>query len=412
MDGERMDPEENRAPGPEQAGGAAEFVARLQQLKDWSGLTYRELTSRAEAVGDVLPRSTVANMLSRSTLPREELVAAFVRACGCGPGATETWLRVRKELGRRERQPAEVPEYGSGRTPDPAAGRPQHPEDGKTGDPAVGRTPDPTGGADGTRHGEHGEPGQRGQPGEPEQPEEHERSGRREKPVGPGRPGQLPAPARDSGVPRAVWAAAVVVLGAVLLAVGLTVAGDDGADPAEEMRRGTGAPASGSPGAARGGEPALARLSVPSPGPVRIKAVHSGLCLAERGGDSGLLYQLPCRSGSIPGFSLQRRGEDWRIATRHPTFGPGCTGVSNGSRETETPLNDQECGKRGTAEAFRLEPFGGEAGVFRLRPLHSDLCVGVEDRLVGSGAEIRQQTCEKSGAAQTFALERAAGVRR
>ena len=86
----------------------------MQALKDWSGLTYRELTARADAVGDVLPRSTVANMLSRTTVPREELVAAFVRACGCGPGATETWLRVRKELTRRERQSVEVPEYGVG----------------------------------------------------------------------------------------------------------------------------------------------------------------------------------------------------------------------------------------------------------------------------------------------------------
>ncbi|MFF8608332.1 helix-turn-helix domain-containing protein [Streptomyces sp. NPDC015346] len=89
------------APDPREATDAAAFIARLQALKDWSGLTYRELTARAEAVGDVLPRSTVANMLARSTVPREELLTAFVRACGVDPGELESWQVVRKELAVR-----------------------------------------------------------------------------------------------------------------------------------------------------------------------------------------------------------------------------------------------------------------------------------------------------------------------
>ncbi|AGP54932.1 hypothetical protein [Streptomyces rapamycinicus] len=70
----------DRAPDPQGARNPGEFIAALQALKDWSRLTYRELAARADALGDVLPRSTVANMLARATLPREELVAAFVRA--------------------------------------------------------------------------------------------------------------------------------------------------------------------------------------------------------------------------------------------------------------------------------------------------------------------------------------------
>lgn len=57
------------APDPREATDAASFIAQLQALKDWSGLTYRELSARASALGDVLPRSTVANMLARSTVP-------------------------------------------------------------------------------------------------------------------------------------------------------------------------------------------------------------------------------------------------------------------------------------------------------------------------------------------------------
>lgn len=59
-----------------------EFTAALRGLKARSGLTLRQLESRAVARGDVLPRSTVADLLRRRTLPRRETVAAFVRACG------------------------------------------------------------------------------------------------------------------------------------------------------------------------------------------------------------------------------------------------------------------------------------------------------------------------------------------
>lgn len=89
------------APDPREATDAASFIAQLQALKDWSGLTYRELSARADALGEVLPRSTVANMLARSTVPREELLIAFVRACGADAGELENWQTVRKELAAR-----------------------------------------------------------------------------------------------------------------------------------------------------------------------------------------------------------------------------------------------------------------------------------------------------------------------
>ncbi|MGW0960395.1 helix-turn-helix domain-containing protein [Streptomyces gelaticus] len=89
---------EGRAPDPCEARSAPEFIALLRVLKDASGLTFRELAQRADEVGDVLPRSTIANMLARTSVPREELLAAFVRACGCAPAQVDTWLAVRKEL--------------------------------------------------------------------------------------------------------------------------------------------------------------------------------------------------------------------------------------------------------------------------------------------------------------------------
>ncbi|MEV4753921.1 helix-turn-helix transcriptional regulator [Micromonospora sp. NPDC049559] len=89
---------ENLMPGPDEAGSPAEFVAALRGLKEWSGLTYRQLQRRADEAGGVLPHSTLAAVLNRSTMPREELVATFVRACGGDDAAVATWLAVRRRI--------------------------------------------------------------------------------------------------------------------------------------------------------------------------------------------------------------------------------------------------------------------------------------------------------------------------
>ncbi|MDT0345174.1 RICIN domain-containing protein [Streptomyces litchfieldiae] len=82
---------------PEEAAGAAEFVALMQRLKDRSGLSYRQLEEAAESRGEVLARSTVADVLRRSALPRPELLAAFVRACGDGD-RVDAWLAARDAI--------------------------------------------------------------------------------------------------------------------------------------------------------------------------------------------------------------------------------------------------------------------------------------------------------------------------
>ncbi|MEU6228525.1 helix-turn-helix transcriptional regulator [Streptomyces sp. NPDC047042] len=84
-------------PDPGTARTSAEFVALLRRLKDHSGLTYRQLEERAAARGDVLARSTVADMLRRDGLPRAELVSALVRTCGA-ERAEATWLASRQRI--------------------------------------------------------------------------------------------------------------------------------------------------------------------------------------------------------------------------------------------------------------------------------------------------------------------------
>lgn len=77
---------------PEDMKDASDFVELLRRLKERSGLTYRQLEERAAECGEVLPRSTLAEVLNGRRLPRPEVLTAFVRACGDGD-RTEEWLR-------------------------------------------------------------------------------------------------------------------------------------------------------------------------------------------------------------------------------------------------------------------------------------------------------------------------------
>ncbi|MGE6737929.1 helix-turn-helix domain-containing protein, partial [Streptomyces sp. NPDC059900] len=89
-----------RVPGelsPYEAQNAADFIGLMRTLKERSGLTYRELEERAARAGDVLARSTLADVLRRTSLPRPDVLAAFVRACGQGQEVA-AWLEVRDRI--------------------------------------------------------------------------------------------------------------------------------------------------------------------------------------------------------------------------------------------------------------------------------------------------------------------------
>ncbi len=89
---------------PDAARDAAGFVEVMKQLKELSGLTYRELEERAARNGEVLARSTLADVLRRTGLPRPEVLAAFVRACGDGE-RVDVWLAARERITEAEPEP-------------------------------------------------------------------------------------------------------------------------------------------------------------------------------------------------------------------------------------------------------------------------------------------------------------------
>ncbi|MFD7501161.1 RICIN domain-containing protein [Streptomyces sp. NPDC059850] len=92
--------------GPRSARNAAEFVALLRELKERSGLTYRQLEERAAERGDVLARSTLADALRTDALPRTETLMAFLRACGEEDRSAE-WLEIYHDIAERSEQPPE-----------------------------------------------------------------------------------------------------------------------------------------------------------------------------------------------------------------------------------------------------------------------------------------------------------------
>ncbi|MET9481017.1 XRE family transcriptional regulator [Streptomyces sp. NPDC006638] len=109
----------------------AGFIASMRQLKERSGLTYRELEERAARGGDVLARSTLADVMRRTSLPRPEVLAAFVRACGDGD-RIDVWLAARDRLAAvpapAEPGPAGAPETDAPLPSDAAAStRPRRP---------------------------------------------------------------------------------------------------------------------------------------------------------------------------------------------------------------------------------------------------------------------------------------------
>ncbi|WP_433393612.1 ATP-binding protein [Micromonospora sp. KLBMP9576] len=105
-------------PRPEQPVTPAEFVAALRALRTWSGLTFRQVSAKASAAGDHLAVSTLASVLSRSTLPRREVVQGFVRGCGLDDRAVAEWVAARDALVARFGQPgSQGPTPGEQQTP-------------------------------------------------------------------------------------------------------------------------------------------------------------------------------------------------------------------------------------------------------------------------------------------------------
>jgi hypothetical protein len=93
---------------------AEDYVTLLGLVRSRSGLSYRAIARRAAANGDALPVSTLATMLARRTLPRRELVIAFLRACGVAAEQHSEWLATWDRLAAGGGRSGQLPGTASG----------------------------------------------------------------------------------------------------------------------------------------------------------------------------------------------------------------------------------------------------------------------------------------------------------
>lgn len=89
-------PARDDPPSPAGIADAAGLVAGMAALRAWAGQpSLAELNRRS---GGRLPRSTVSDVLRRASLPRQELLLDFVRACGLDNDQVGEWDREWRRL--------------------------------------------------------------------------------------------------------------------------------------------------------------------------------------------------------------------------------------------------------------------------------------------------------------------------
>jgi hypothetical protein len=348
----------------------------MRRLKEQAGLTYRQLEASAERSGDVLARSTVADALRRDSLPRAEVVAAFVRACGRGED-TDTWLEARARLAAAE--------------PPPRAEDGPRPADEGPRPAGEGPTPADEGAA-------------------PEGTPEHSAPSTAE--ILAANPDPDPVAGR---VRSRRTLAATATAGLLLAAVGAwaLLPGEEG---------GRDAAASGA-GVAAGLAPSSASTPTtgvdgPEPGRSRIRpALAPTLCVTEGHDRKGryrsqVAVQRPCADATPPDLSLVSVGNtgSYYIQWRHPVYGDGCLTALGSGHVVEGLLEPwpwESCSADRTSQHFFFEPLDGSKGSkgskgtkgngYRIHVVQNGMCLGVngaDDRV--AGAEIAQQRCTGS----------------
>ncbi|MGI5152525.1 helix-turn-helix domain-containing protein [Plantactinospora sp. CA-294935] len=327
---------------PGSARTPADLVGLLRQLRNRSGLSFRRIERLARAAGDNLPASTLATMLARNTLPREELVRALTRACGESPESVDRWLAARRRL---------VDAAATPPTTEPPEPEPAEPE-----------------------------------PAEPEPAEPPEPADRRP------RPGLLLLAAATG---------AVVAIAAVLAGWWLSRPADrDGTARPEPTVTNQSAPTGGDPGTQVAGGQGGTRIRVAHSGLCLSERPEfdDGQVF-----QASCAEAFPVRSLSAP-ITATGGGTSYLIQTDHPEFGLGCMGIREGSRKVGARVEDDHCGQEGAGEQFHLDPVGSPGQGFRLRLVHSGLCVTVDD-IDAEWAELVQLPCDPGHTGQVFLVE-------
>ncbi|WP_027942928.1 RICIN domain-containing protein [Amycolatopsis taiwanensis] len=343
-------------PDPATANDPAEFVAAMRRLRAHTDLSYRELTRRAARTGGVLPSSTISGALSRDALPRADLLATFIRACGGDEATVQRWLAARSRL-------------------------------------AAGAIPDDT------------EPYDDAEP-KPAMPSAESEPSAKPEPVTPSAEPEPVTPARRK---RLGWPAlgvatlAVAVIGVLLTTSALRKSSGD------QSRSTVDAPPRAVDAATSVTNAGTSPAAAPPTGPVRLRLAHTGLCTGEgpeKFVDSGrtVLGQYDCATASPP-MTLEPDDGAYRLVLHHPTNGEGCVTVDYGGTHTEVLLAGAECEKGRKDQRFLFEPVAEPRPGYRLHSASGpQWCIGVFQDSADAGVQLIQNPCN-GNAAQEFTVE-------
>ncbi|MEV6878611.1 hypothetical protein [Amycolatopsis sp. NPDC051128] len=331
-------------PDPSEATDPAAFVAAMRRLRVVTDLSYRTLERRAARAGASLPSSTISGALSRDTLPRADLLAAFVRACGGDEPTVARWTASRAALAAREEERAE---------PEPPQAEPQS-------------EPLPT------------EP----VPAEP--------------------PSAEPPSAEPRAKRRLVWPVAAAAAVVALVIASLIVFGRDGESPAAAPGSSP-APSPTAPAPVS----VTSRSSAPLPaGALRVRLAHTGFCLGE--GPERFVRQArevvgqqPCDK-AFPPITAEPSEGAYRLFMRHPDKGKGCVTVDDGGTTIEVLLAGDDCADGRPEQLFTFEPV---ATGYRMRSVAgAKWCVGAFRGSTEPGVQLIQDPCD-GGGHQLFLLD-------
>jgi transcriptional regulator with XRE-family HTH domain/outer membrane protein OmpA-like peptidoglycan-associated protein len=101
-------------PNPAEAPSAADLVEMLKQLRQWAGEPSLAELNRRAGGHNLLPPSTVSDMLNSQRLPRLELMHTFGRACGLDENQAAAWRDAWHLIKARESAPPPAATQSSG----------------------------------------------------------------------------------------------------------------------------------------------------------------------------------------------------------------------------------------------------------------------------------------------------------
>lgn len=410
-----------RGPDPATAHSPAEFMELMRQLRRWADLSYRQLERNATDAGDVLPRATISAALARNELPREELLAAYVRACGSDDDTVSAWLETRRRLAMLgtatpppvsedvpqttalaadDAAPQETPQ-GS----EEAADEKQNPATSPADEPSPAPTgASDTGPADDHPATPHAQSNWRRQgpmvaiaactvagiltltfwPHDNDSGDNHADNAPTGAPSLSTAPSTTPSDDTESKQPSSSPTASRPVT--------TDPAAPAAASPVEHEET---APSSSRPTSTPTPERADDSVRLPAAGWTSIHPASApSRCLTEGRERNGrttreIAVQHSCADAPLPRVYLEKLGgQTYRIQWHHPKNGVGCLTVDDASTSPGALLAPRDC-TGSDSQTFRLE---AASGGFQLRPLHSGLCIGFLPP-VTDGAEAMQTAC-------------------